>query len=56
MDNDFNKVRNASPEELVEIDGIGEVIAEAFASFFAKPENNKTIDELLKVLNLKKKK
>ena len=50
MDNDFNKVRNASTEELVEIDGIGEVIAEAFASFFAKPENNKTIDDLLKVV------
>jgi len=54
MDNDFNKVRNASPEELVEIDGIGEVIAEAFASFFAKPENNKTIDELLKVIEFEK--
>ncbi len=54
MDNDFNKVRNASTEELVEIDGIGEVIAEAFASFFAKPENNKTIDELLKVIEFEK--
>ena len=34
MDNDFERVRHASKEELVEIDGIGEVIAESFANFF----------------------
>lgn len=54
MDNDFEKVRHASKEELVEIDGIGEVIAESFASFFGKPDNNKIIDDLLEVIEFEK--
>lgn len=54
FDNDFNKVRHAKKEDLVEIDGIGEVIAEAFEKFFTKPENNKTIDSLLKVVIFEK--
>lgn len=54
MDNDFDKVRHASKEELVEIDGIGEVIAESFASFFENPGNNKIIDDLLEVVEFEK--
>jgi len=54
LDNDFEKVRHASKEELVEIDGIGEVTAESFVNFFAKPDNNQTIDDLLKVVEFEK--
>lgn len=50
MDNDFDKVRHANKEELVEIDGIGEVIAESFVNFFTNADNNKTVDNLLKVI------
>ena len=44
---DFEKVRKATVEELVAIDGIGSVIAESIASFFEKKENQETIDDLL---------
>lgn len=54
MDNDFDKVRHASKEELIEIDGIGEVIAESFENFFKKPDNNKIVDDLLEVIEFEK--
>ena len=54
MDNDFERVRHASKEELVEIDGIGEVIAESFANFFEEPGNNKIVDDLLEVIEFEK--
>ncbi len=54
MDNNFDKVRHANKEELVNIDGIGEVIAESFVNFFADSDNNKTINNLLKVIQFEK--
>lgn len=54
MDNDFEKVRHATKEELIVIDGIGEVIAESFEKFFTRPENNKTVDELLEFIEFEK--
>lgn len=54
LDNNFNKVRYANKEELIEIDGIGEVIAESFVSFFTDEGNQKTIDNLLKVIEFEK--
>lgn len=54
LDNDFDRVRHASKEELIEIDGIGEVIAESFASFFTDEDNNRIIDNLLKVIEFDK--
>ncbi len=54
MDNDFEMVRHASKEELVEIDGIGEIIAESFANFFEEPGNNKIVDDLLEVIEFEK--
>lgn len=33
--NDLEKIRHASIDELVEIDGVGEIIAESFVKFFA---------------------
>lgn len=53
--NDFDKVRHAATESLTEIDGIGDVIAESFVSFFNDHENNRMIDELLKEVHIKKK-
>ena len=49
---DFERIRHVTEEELVEIDGIGSVIAESVVSFFADDENNKMIDDLLSVVVL----
>lgn len=46
--NDLDAIRHATTEELVEIEGIGQIIAESFVAYFANPENEKRIDELLK--------
>jgi DNA ligase (NAD+) len=40
-------IRSATAEQLVEIDGIGPVIAEAVASWFATPRNAELVDELI---------
>lgn len=45
--NDLEAVRNATAETLVEIQGIGDVIAETFVAFFEKEENRKIVDDLL---------
>lgn len=46
--NDIDAILHAKQEELVEIDGIGEVIADAFVAFMEKESNKKMIDDLLK--------
>lgn len=46
--NDLDAIRHATTEELVKIEGIGQIIAESFVAYFANPENEKRIDELLK--------
>ncbi|HIU68195.1 MAG TPA: NAD-dependent DNA ligase LigA, partial [Candidatus Caccomorpha excrementavium] len=48
FNNDFNAVRHADAESLVEIPGVGEVIARAFEDYFVDPENNRIVDDLLK--------
>ncbi len=45
--NDFDAMRHATVEELVEIDGIGEVLAQAWTAFFADGKNNAIVDHLL---------
>lgn len=50
--NDFERMRKADAEELVQIDGIGEVIANAFVDYFAKDSNNTAVDGLLEVLTI----
>lgn len=47
MSYDFDKIRHAKAEDLVEIQGVGEVIAGLFEDYFNKDENNKNIDDLL---------
>ena len=45
--NDFEAMRHATVEELVEIDGIGEVLAQAWTAFFSDVKNNAIVDHLL---------
>lgn len=49
---DFQAMRTASKEELTAIDGIGEVLADAWIRFFQKEENNRVTDRLLAELTL----
>lgn len=52
FNNNIEKIRNASVEELIEIDGIGEIIAEKFCQYFADEDNIKKLDNLLKEVNI----
>ena len=45
--NDFEAMRHATVEELVEIDGIGDVLAQAWTAFFSDGKNNAIVDHLL---------
>lgn len=45
--NDFEAMRHATVEALVEIDGIGEVLAQAWTAFFSDGKNNTIVDHLL---------
>ena len=54
FDQDFDKVRHATEEELVEIDGVGSVIAKAFVAFFEEKQNQEMVDDLLSVITLEK--
>lgn len=50
--NDLEKIRHASIDELVEIDGVGEIIAESFVKFFANENNNHMVDDMLDIVTL----
>lgn len=50
--NDLDKIRNATMDELVEIDGIGEKMAQKFSEYFDNKENNSRLDRLLEELTL----
>lgn len=52
LNNNIEKIRNASVEELIEIDGIGEIMAEKFCQYFADEDNIKKLDNLLKEVNI----
>lgn len=54
FDQDFNKVRHATEEELVAVDGVGSVIAKMFVAFFEEEQNQKMVDDLLSVVTLEK--
>lgn len=49
---DFDKVRKASLEELVIIDGIGEVIARSMIDYFENEHNHRIVDSLLEEIEL----
>ena len=50
LDNDWEKIQNASAEELMQIDGIGEVVANAFVDFLHDDENKKSVEKLLDIV------
>jgi DNA ligase (NAD+) len=49
-DYDLIRIREAEADSLDEIEGIGDVIARTFASFFRKDENKQIVDDLLREL------
>lgn len=49
---DFDRMRHASLEELTQVDGIGVVLAEAWISYFNRPENHEAVNHLLAELTL----
>ncbi len=51
---DMDKIRNASYEELLEVEGIGDVIAREYVNFFKKPEVNEVLSDLLSEVELEK--
>ena len=50
--NSWQKVQNLSKEELITIDGIGEVMADAYVGFFADKDKAHIVDDLLKEVHL----
>lgn len=54
FDHDIEKMKLASPEELSTIDGVGEVIANAFVDYFKNERHVKEVDRLLKELVIPK--
>ena len=52
FDYDVEKLRHAGQEELVEVDGIGEVIAQGIQEYFSDPDHQRLLDRLLAVLEL----
>ena len=50
--NNWKKVQNLSKEELMTIDGIGEIMADAYVRFFADPVKAHIVEDLLKEVHL----
>ena len=53
FDNDLEKIRYATVEELVKIDGIGDKMAEKFTEYFSDKENVEKLDRLLQEVTIK---
>lgn len=51
---DFLHMRTAEREELIAVDGIGGVLADAWISYFAEENNNEAVDALLAELDIEK--
>lgn len=50
FDNDFERIENADKESLINVSGVGEIIAESFTNFFQNKSNRMNIHHLLKEL------
>ena len=48
----LEEIRKADKERLLTIDGIGEVIADAFTAYFSDPDNNEKFDRYIKELEI----
>ncbi|MDO5418083.1 MAG: NAD-dependent DNA ligase LigA [Lachnospiraceae bacterium] len=51
---DFESMRHASYEDLIETDGIGDVLAKAWMEYFQNEKNNVQVDRLLAELDIEK--
>lgn len=49
---DFNRIMKVSADELLNIDGIGDVIAETYTAYFRNPDNQVVVEDLLKEVEL----
>lgn len=54
FDNDLEKMRRASLEELTTVEGIGDVIGQAFLDYFSDEKKMKEFDKLLEELKIQK--
>lgn len=54
FNDDWEKIQNATCEELLEILGIGNVMAEAYADFFGSDKNKKIVSDLLDEVEIEK--
>ena len=54
FEDDLDKIRNASIEELSSINNVGEVIAKSVFDYFSEAKNNEEVDRLVAELNLAK--
>jgi len=50
----FEKLRQATKDDLMAIEGIGEVVADSIVAFFADPREAKRVDNLLEYVEVKK--
>ncbi len=48
----WNKMERLTENELLEIEGIGNIMAEAYVRYFADPQKEKIVKDLLEVVNL----
>jgi len=51
---DWSSIENATYEQLTEISGIGDVMAEAFVRYFSDEENRKAVHDILTEIELEK--
>ena len=50
--NSWDMIQNLTSDQLIEIDGIGEIMAKAYVDFFRDPDNMRKIKDLLEVIYL----
>ncbi len=50
---ELNRLRELTEEDLIEIDGIGEVLAASFVEYFQKEENQAAVEELNNLLDIR---
>jgi len=54
FDNDIDRIISASKDDLLEIEGIGEVLANSIADFFRSEKNIENVESLRKILKFEK--
>ncbi len=54
FDYDVEQIRNATMEQLTNINGIGTIMAKAYVDYFANEENQKQLDHILSEITLEK--